>query len=182
MWYVLIVLIHCKVLRHQLQLCTRTPTAQWSLMWAGRVVQDRSWQQHRNGPVDRLYSWKEWNTLTVVDSSSTQALTFLLSSSHNVRSLPPRIEPLVLLWISKNPNGGFPENHLSISHDERDLTPPLARMCLRMLSPSPPHASVSLHKEYHIHPNCTNIMSSLIATYFTKNTLPHRSSFIFSYE
>ena len=39
-----------------------------------------------------------------------------------------------------------------------------------------------LHKEYHMHANCTNIISSLIATYFTKNTLPHRSSFICSYE
>jgi hypothetical protein len=33
------------------------------------------------------------------------------SSSHNVHSLPPRIEPLVLLWTSKNPTGGFPETH-----------------------------------------------------------------------
>ncbi len=109
-------------MRHQLQLCTRTPTAQWSLMCAGRVVQDRRRQQHRNGPVDRPYLWNEWNTHTVVDASSTQDLTLLFSSSHNVRSLPPRIEPLVLLWISKNPTGGFPETHLAISHDERDLT------------------------------------------------------------
>ena len=72
--------------------------------------------------VDRLYLWKEWNTHTVVDASSTQDLTIPSSSSHNVRSLPPTIEPLVLLWISKNPTGGFPETHLAISYDERDLT------------------------------------------------------------
>jgi hypothetical protein len=123
-----------RLLRHQLQLCTKTPTAQWSLMCAGRVVQDRS-RQHRNGPVGRLYLWKVWNTHNAVDASSTEALTLPFSSSHNVRSLPPRIEPLVLLWLSKNPNGGFPETHLAISQDERDLTPPLARMSLRMLSP-----------------------------------------------
>ena len=27
------------------------------------------------GPVDRLYLWKEWNTRTTVDDSSTQTLT-----------------------------------------------------------------------------------------------------------
>ena len=115
-------MIQISMLRHKLQLCTRTLTSQWSLMCAGRVVQDRSRQQHKNGPVDRLYLWKEWNTHTVVDASSTQVLTFPFSSSHNIRSLPPRIEPLVLLWISKNPTGGFPETHLAISHDERELT------------------------------------------------------------
>ena len=123
------------LLRHQLQLCTRTPTTEWSLTCTGRVVQDRNRQQHRNGSVGWLYLWKEWNTHTEVDALSTQSLTFPFSSSHNVHSLPPRIEPLVLLWISKNPTGGFPETHLAISHDERDLTPPLTRMSLRMLSP-----------------------------------------------
>jgi hypothetical protein len=49
----------------------KTPTARWSLMCSGRVVQDRSRQQHRNGPVVGLYLWKEWNTRTEVDSSST---------------------------------------------------------------------------------------------------------------
>ena len=29
------------------------------------------------GPVARLYLWKEWNTRTAVDASSTQAFTFL---------------------------------------------------------------------------------------------------------
>jgi hypothetical protein len=91
-------------------------------MYSGRVVQDSRRQQHRNGPVVRLYLWKEWNTHTTVDVSSTQVLTTPFSSSHNVHSLPPRIEPLVLLWISKNPTGGFPETHLAISHDKRDLT------------------------------------------------------------
>jgi hypothetical protein len=67
-------------------------------MYAGRVVQDRNRQQQRNGPVVRLYLWKEWNTHTAVDTSSTQDLTLPFSSSHNVRSLPPRIEPLVLFW------------------------------------------------------------------------------------
>jgi hypothetical protein len=45
---------------------------------------------------------------------------------HNVRfrSLLPRIEPLVLFWLSHNPTGGFPETHLAISRDERDLTTP----------------------------------------------------------
>ncbi len=103
------------LLRHQLHLCTRTPTAPWSLRCAGRVVEDRSRQQHKNGPVGRLYLWKEWSTHTAVDASSTQTLTFPFSSSHNVHSLPPRIEPLVLLWISKNLTGGFPETHLAIS-------------------------------------------------------------------
>jgi hypothetical protein len=42
--------------------------------------------------VDRLYVWKEWNTRTVVDASSTQTLTIPFSSSHNVRSLPPLLE------------------------------------------------------------------------------------------
>jgi hypothetical protein len=28
------------------------------------------------GPVVRLYLWKEWNTHTVVDASSTEAFTF----------------------------------------------------------------------------------------------------------
>jgi hypothetical protein len=88
-----------------LQLCTITPNAQWSLRCAGRVVQNRSRQQHKNGPVGRLYLWKEWSTRTVVDASSTQALTLPFSSSHNVRS--------------QNPTGGFPETHLAISHDER---------------------------------------------------------------
>ena len=43
------------LLRHQVQLCTSTPTAPWYLRCAGRVVQDRSRQQHKNGPVGRLY-------------------------------------------------------------------------------------------------------------------------------
>ncbi len=85
-------------------------------------MSDRRRQQHRNGPVGRFYLWKEWNTPTVVKASSTQTLTLPFSSSHNVLSLPPTLEPLVLLWISKNPTGGFPETHLAISHDERDLT------------------------------------------------------------
>jgi hypothetical protein len=110
------------LLGHQLHLCTRTPTVRWFLKCVGRVVQDRNRQQHKNGPVVRLYLWKEWKTHTVVDASSTLTLTFPFSSSHNVRSLPPRIGPLVLLWISKNPIGGFPETHLAISHDERDVT------------------------------------------------------------
>ena len=101
------------LLRHQVQLCTSTPTAPWYLRCAGRVVQDRSRQQHKNGPVGRLYLWKEWSTRTAVDASSTQALTLPFSSSHNVRSLPPRIEPLVLLWISKKSHRGFPRNPLS---------------------------------------------------------------------
>ena len=100
------------VLRHQVQLCTRTPNTPWSL----RCV------SHCPIPVGRLYLWKEWNTHTTVDTSSTKTLTIPFSSSRNVHSLPPRIEPLVLLWISKNPTGGFPETHLTISHDERDLT------------------------------------------------------------
>jgi hypothetical protein len=62
----------------------------------GRIVEDRNRQQHRNGSVVRFYLWKEWNTHTVVDDSSTQVLTNPFSSSHNTRSLPPRIEPLVL--------------------------------------------------------------------------------------
>jgi hypothetical protein len=76
------------LLRHQVQLCTSTPTTPWYLRCAGRVVQDRSRQQHKNGPVGRLYLWKEWSTRTAVDASSTQALTLPFSSSHNVRSLP----------------------------------------------------------------------------------------------
>jgi hypothetical protein len=113
--------------------CVYTPTQYVCVCVC--VCQDRIRQQLRNGPVVRLYLWKEWNTLTVVDVWSTQTLTFPFSSSHNVRSLPPRIEPLVLLWISKNPIGGFPETHLAISHDERDLTPPLSHMRLRILRP-----------------------------------------------
>jgi hypothetical protein len=45
----------------------RTPTAVRSSMCAGRVVQDRSRQQQKNGPVGRLFLWKEWNTRTAVD-------------------------------------------------------------------------------------------------------------------
>ena len=63
------------------------------------------------GPVGRFYLWKEWNTHTVVDSSSTQTLTLssLLpstSSFENTGSLfPSRTKPLVLFWLSKNPTG-----------------------------------------------------------------------------
>ncbi len=47
------------VLSHKLQICTEHQLQQWSLMCSGRVVQDRIRQQQRNGPVDRLYLWKE---------------------------------------------------------------------------------------------------------------------------
>jgi hypothetical protein len=61
------------------------------------------------------FTYGKNGTHTVVDSSSTQALTFPFSS-HNVgfRSLPPRIEPLVLFWLNKNPIGGFPKTHFSL--------------------------------------------------------------------
>jgi hypothetical protein len=120
-----IVLTHCtgtRLLRHQLQLCTRTPTAPWSLRCAGRVVQDRSRQQHKNGPAGRLYLWKEWSTHTAVDASSTQDLTFPFSSSHNVHSLPHFWK--FAHFLSKNrtvgssldrwkSHRGFPRNPLS---------------------------------------------------------------------
>jgi hypothetical protein len=65
------------------------------------------------GPVGRLYLWKGWNTRTAVDASSTQALTLPCLPSTTFALASPRIEPLVLFWLSKNPTGGFPRNPLS---------------------------------------------------------------------
>jgi hypothetical protein len=84
--------------------------------WVG-MYKIRSRRRHNcttiTGPVDRFYLWKEWNTHTVVDASSTQTLTLpsLLpstSSFENTGSLfPSRTKPLVLFRLSKNPTGGF---------------------------------------------------------------------------
>ncbi len=65
------------------------------------------------GPVGRLYLWKGWNTRTVVDASSTQAFTLPCLPSTTFALPSPRIEPLVLFWLSKNPTGGFPRNPLN---------------------------------------------------------------------
>ncbi len=93
------------LLRHQLQLCTKHQLQQWSLMCVGRIVQDRSRQQHRNGPVDQFYLWKEWNTRTTVDGSSTQDLTIPFSFSHNVSSLPPLLEVRSFSFQDRNRSG-----------------------------------------------------------------------------
>jgi hypothetical protein len=54
-------------------------------MCVGRIVQDSMIGEDNDtitGPVGRLYLWKEWNTHTTVDASSTQVLTIPFSSFH----------------------------------------------------------------------------------------------------
>ncbi len=70
--------------RNQGPECAKTPTSadmqtnkllKIFSIFSGRVVEDRN--RHRvTRPLGRIYLWKDWNTHTVVDVSSTQVLTF----------------------------------------------------------------------------------------------------------
>jgi hypothetical protein len=60
------------------------------------------------------------HTLFFPQRSLTSTKNRTVGSSLEVRSFSfPRTKQF---WLSKNPNGGFPETYLAISHDERDLT------------------------------------------------------------
>jgi hypothetical protein len=86
-----------------------------SSICTGRVVQDRSRRHNQwtGGPASLMVRMEKTHCGRLfVDTGLDVTLLFLPQRS--LRSLLPGIEPLVLFWLSKNPNGGgFPRNPLS---------------------------------------------------------------------